>query len=422
MQPTAAGAPIPDVDVSFDFSQRRQTMLGMGGNFCQPRYGAIAPMDAVGEYCLSHLAVAHARIGLPLDYWTPQPGVYADSAQARASLLALQMMQQRGIPTVASVWAGPEWMMGERSGPIGRLLPPDRYADCIEAIVRYLTTARDEYGVEVEFFSFNEPDLGVEFLFTSQTMADFIRQAGPRFASSGLATKFLVGDTANGEPFAPYAEPILEDESIAPYLGPLSFHCWDGLRASDASYLAIAELGRRFRKPVWCLETGHNSSLHKAPGNPWKTWETALNTALVYERTIRLTGAELVDYWTYQHNYSLVDKTTGEPYPIFHVMHQMQPVFAPGAQIVVPSTSADRIRAIGSIQPSSGTVAILLVNSEEPATLTIHGLPAEARCHVTVRDDAGQERKPAEVRVSAEGDVHVAVPVASVVTVLSMPQ
>ena len=43
-----------------------------------------------------------------------------------------------------------------------------------EAIARYLTTARDQYGVSVECFSFNEPDYGVEFLLTPQENADFI--------------------------------------------------------------------------------------------------------------------------------------------------------------------------------------------------------------------------------------------------------
>ena len=56
----------------------RQTMMGFGGNFCQPRYGATEPDDAVGRYNLENLHVVHAQIGIPLNNWAPEPGVYKD--------------------------------------------------------------------------------------------------------------------------------------------------------------------------------------------------------------------------------------------------------------------------------------------------------------------------------------------------------
>ncbi len=187
------------------------------------------------------------------------------------------------------------------------------------------------------------------------------------------------------------------------------------------SYRAIAVLGRRYHKAIWCLEAGHNSSLWELSGNPWMTWENALLTARVYERTVRLSGAVLMDYWTYQDNYPLVDKNTGQPYPVFHVVRQMQPVFAPGAQIVVPSLSSKGIRVLGSIQPSSQSVAILLVNPDDEGTVTLHGLPPMGRCEVTISDRAAQERALPEEQASADGDMRVAVPARSVVTVVSVP-
>jgi O-glycosyl hydrolase len=53
----------------------------------------------------------------------------------------------------------------------GRTLPRERYDDCIEAIAQFLVTARDKYGATVDYFSFNEPDYGINFKFTPAQMA-----------------------------------------------------------------------------------------------------------------------------------------------------------------------------------------------------------------------------------------------------------
>jgi hypothetical protein len=56
--------PLGAARVAVRLSETRQTLIGFGGNFAQPRYGATEPMDAVGRYNLRHLRVAHARIGI----------------------------------------------------------------------------------------------------------------------------------------------------------------------------------------------------------------------------------------------------------------------------------------------------------------------------------------------------------------------
>ena len=198
----------------------RQTLVGFGGNFCQPRYGSTEPMDLVGRYNLEHLAVAHARIGIPLNSWTPEKGVYRDEAQAHAAFLQMQEMKRRKIPFVGSVWEGPLWMLGGRAEQMGRKLSPERAGDCIEALAQFLITARYKYDAEPEYISFNEPDYGVNFLFTPADMAAFIRQAGHRFRELGIKTKFLIGDTTGGMPIVRYARPLLEDHELAPCLRP----------------------------------------------------------------------------------------------------------------------------------------------------------------------------------------------------------
>jgi len=411
----SAANPIGKAVVSVDPSRTAQRLLGLGGNFCQPRYGATEPMDAVGLYNLTHLKVLHARVGIPLNWWAPQPGVYRDEGQARAALLLMKDLSNRRIPIVGSVWEGPEWLLGGRREQSGRTLPREKYDACIEAIGAFLKAARDTYGVTVEHFSFNEPDYGVNFRFTARQMADFIRQAGPRFRALGLKTKFLIGDTANGAAAADYCRVLLKDDALKPFLGPIAFHCWDALSSDDDAYTRIAALGREFGKPIWCLEAGHDAQLWQQP-NPWRSWDNALRTALAYERTLRLTGAEVMDYWTYQHNYPLVSRDGQQPFPVFHVMAQMQEVFAPGARVAAASADAEDLRALATLGPSKARMALLIVNPAGPGTVTVTGLPVGA---ARIETSTGEEqRRSSQARVAGDGRMTLDVPTRSVVTVV----
>ena len=406
------------VNVTVKMDDGRQTMLGFGGNFCQPRYGRPEPMDAVGQYCLDNLSVVHARIGVPLNNWTPERGVYKDDAQAHASFLAMKEMTKRHIPLVATVWEGPTWMLGGKPEEAGRVLPPEKYKDCIEAIAQYLVTARDKYGVTVAYFSFNEPDYGVNFKFTSETMAIFIRQAGPRFAALKLKTKFLTGDTANGASLITLTSPLLEDKTVAPYLGPIAFHCWDSLNASDVSYLAIAAFGKKYNKPVWCLEAGHDAQLWQRP-NPWESWDNGLRTALAYAKTITLTGASLMDYWTYQDNYPLVSGDGKKPYPAFLVIKQMEEALQPDTRIVGATADNDDLKLVAARGPKAGYFSLLLVNPVGAGTATISGLPPGEAAALFLSDAEGQRKTVTmKAEVGKDGRLTVALPARSVVTVL----
>jgi len=184
-----AQTPIGDVQVKIDPRKTLQTMEGLGGNFCQPRYGQTEPMDAVGERILKDLNVSLGRVGLPLNHWAPQQGRFAEPGQARASFLALQRLAKLKVPLIASVWEGPAWLVGGSPEQSGKQLPRDRYQTCVDLIGAYLVRARDGYGVQVDYFSFNEPDLGINFKFSPTEMAEFIKVTGDTLKRLGLTTK-----------------------------------------------------------------------------------------------------------------------------------------------------------------------------------------------------------------------------------------
>lgn len=413
----AQGNPLGTARVTVRLADTKQTLMGFGGNFCQPRYGSTEALDAVGRYNLEHLPVAHARVGIPLNWWAPERGVYKDEAQAHAALLLMQEMARRRIPIVGSVWVGPAWLVGNQTEQSGRALAPEKYGDCIEAIAQFLVTARDKYGVTVDNFSFNEPDYGVNFKFTPATMAVFIRQAGPRFRALGLKTRFLVGDTAGGTPSADYARPLLADASLTPYLGPLAFHCWDVLSAPDARYTAIAALGRQYHKPVWCTEAGHDSQLWQA-ANPWASWENGLRTALAYEKTLRLTGAALMDYWTYEDNYPLVSKDGTRPFPVFSVIRQMGDALPAGAKVASAASDHEDLRALAAVGPKVGQFSVLLINPVGAGQVLLSGLPPGAVVSIVGSDANAQGKILTRAgRVDRQGHLTVPLATRSVVTV-----
>jgi O-glycosyl hydrolase len=388
-------------------------MIGFGGDFCQPRYGQTDAIDRVGAYNLAHLSVAQARVGIPLNYWTPERGVYNDDSQAHAAFLLMRMLHAKGIPIIGTVWEGPTWMLPGRPEQSGRVLAPSEYGDCIEAIAKFLVTARDKYGVDVSYFSFNEANYGVNFLFAPAQIDAFIRQAGPRFAQLGLKTKFLVGDTTGGAPFADYAKPILADPAAAPYLGALAFHCWDALGASDRRYEDIADIGRATGKPIYCTEAGWDAGLWSKP-DPWESWENGLRTAEAYARTMRLSGACTLDYWTYEDNYPIVSSDGAEPFPVFTVIERIQDAFPPGSRIVASRADSGDIETAASVGPKRGEFSLLIVDTSGSADLTVSGLPAG----LTVRCDrltgTGETIDPA-MRVDPRGEIVLRIDPRSVV-------
>jgi O-glycosyl hydrolase len=382
-------------------ARARQTMLGLGGNFCKPRYGATTVIDAVGERALRDLNVRIVRTGLPLNHFAPTPDqIVTDSGPARASLLALQRLAKLRVPITVSVWEASPWLLPGRPEGMGRALPPNQYGTLADLVTRYLVIARDRYGAHADYFSFNEPDYGVNFKFTAAELANFIAVAGPRFRAAKLKTKFITADTANGTTCAAYARTLLTDRRITEYLGPIGFHSWDAFGASEASYRAIAQVGKQFRRPVWCLEAGHDAQLWQAE-NPWPQWSNAQRTVQAYLRTLELTEANTMAYWTYENDYAMTSPDGRTAYPIFEAMREMSRVFATGRRVIPFAGLPEGLFALATVPsnvPGSPTTTdILLTNAIGPGQVQLAGLPNRGRAVIVTMTAAGTQRTTATV-------------------------
>ena len=78
------------------------------------------------------------------------------------------------------------------------------------SIASYLEFLKNDYGVEADFFSFNESDLGIDVVHTPEQHRDFIKAFGRYLVDRGLKTKMLLGDNSDATTYD-FIVPALED-------------------------------------------------------------------------------------------------------------------------------------------------------------------------------------------------------------------
>ena len=298
-------------------SQTAQTIAGLGGDYARAKYGDffIESDDTVGQYNLANLAVKHARIGIPVtdgsrpmttptrtpSTWPalprPIPPSLAFSAHAGFEQPRHSDHRQR---------VGCAELDGEQSNQQAAANHSRQQLPRVDRINRRVSPGADEvYGVKIDYLSLNEADGGFNLKFSSTDEDTLIKMAGPKFAQLGLSytPKWLVGDTGNAQRLVAYATPILSDPAAAAYLGPISFHAWDSLTYSDATLTAIAALGQQYNKPIWCEEVGFDANAFNETPAPFPTWTYAIQTAEVYNKVLKLTGASVADYWEFENDF-----------------------------------------------------------------------------------------------------------------------
>jgi hypothetical protein len=126
------------------------------------------------------------------------------------------------------------------ASPTPRVINRATYPEAIESIAAWLSHAKEVYGVDVSYVSFNAASLGIDVLLSPDDYVQMIRLGGRRFGELGLNTKWLLGDCPMIGGCIDYVRPIWQTEDIRPYLGPLAFHTYDADTSSDDR---LTELG-----------------------------------------------------------------------------------------------------------------------------------------------------------------------------------
>jgi O-glycosyl hydrolase len=157
---------------------------------------------------------------------------------------------------IISDWSAPAWaILGDprdafrnrSKGIYGYQLNPEKTEKIYKSIGDYIQYLKEEYGVEVSMFSFNESDLGINVRHTGKEHAEFIKGLGQHLAKRGLATKMLLGDNSDATTFD-FIVPAMNDQETHKYIGAVSFHSWRG--CTDETLKKWADAAKQLNIPL----------------------------------------------------------------------------------------------------------------------------------------------------------------------------
>jgi hypothetical protein len=395
--------PAAEVAIAVDATRTRQTIEDVGGgNFIHTFAQVTAGLDSIGRLNLEGIRPRHLRLRMALEGWEPEnddanpdraaAGGFRDDGFNHGAFLLAQEAASRGVELTASIWDVPGWMVANPGSERNRRIPRELHPELVESMAEWLRTARDAYGAEVSFVSFNEADIGVNVSLTSAEHAALVGEVGARLAARGLRTKWLLGDCANMAGCVSYARPIWEAAAARPHLGVFAFHTWDA-SASDSALTGLFDFGRSTGLPIRGTEGGWDAQLWQRP-DQFPTWTNALRLATVYVRVLKLTGASTLHYWQMLgRDYMLNDGASG--YPAWQVLRQMQEQMPAGSEVVETSGDRGLLHSLGV--RDGGDFVLYVVNggpADQPVTVT--GLPGGSYRQVR-SSAAGSDQETAPV-------------------------
>jgi O-glycosyl hydrolase len=405
----------------------RQTITSIGGNYCQATYTRNA-WDEVAEHTLLDLHPSHVRFPIPLRAWEPEN----DNLNPR-SLQFSRFEQQEVIGTLfrmlkdmkekygvtnftAAVWDAPDWMVENPEKQSQRKIMPSVYLELIESVAAFLVMAKEDHGIEIDYFSFNEATGGYQILFTPEEIIRFMALAGPYFESFGLKTKFLVADSHKTGGTVEYARPILETDSISRFLGPLAYHSWWSGNLPDSEFVRIAELADAYDKEVWCTELGYDAMLYKDKSN-FPTWKNAWELARINFRVLKHSRANLTQYWTYQNNFPVM-APDGEPYPAYFVIKHSADYLPDGAVVVDAESNDSTVWSLAALLPGEERMLQLINTSEQTKLVRLENLPQDK--YYRIQTDSGTSMEIAEEFQKSRNAVTISLPPQSINTITTV--
>jgi hypothetical protein len=387
--------------IAVDWSRAGRRYDGMGGNF-----RIQSPADAAQiQYNLDNLRVAWGRVAMPLDRWQPNEDTDPVEAATAGSLNtsvrdAMEMAQklaQRNIPTIISVWSAPKWAVGPRSTGQGRPINPEKWDKLCKSIGSYLEYMKKKYGAEPVLFSFNESDMGIYVLQSPQEHAEAIKRLGTYFASRGLKTRMLLGDTGDptGDKFIDVA---LADPEAAKYIGAVSFHSWRG--GTVEQYTHFSEAARKLDVPLLVAEGGLDPDAFRYRAIFLEPW-FCLNEIAEYVKICRIAQPLSILHWQFTADYSiLTGGTGGQPLQPAQRFWQIKQLGMTAADSKAVPITCDCPTVSACAFADHGACVVHLVNNGAARTATISGLPdavKEMRVIVTDARRAMQEIARASV-------------------------
>ena len=369
----------------------KQKIESIGGNYCQANYTNHA-WDAIGEATLTDFKPSHVRLALPLEFQRLDYSAYKGSKIVeQPSVISLlesmkRMKTEFGVSNFTiSVWRVADELVSNPEKESQRRIKPEKYDELIDQIEAFLLTAKNNYGVEADYFSFNESDGGYQVIFSPEETIAFFKKAGQRFSKAGLKTLFLWADTAQPKGTVEFATMIAADSTIWKYLGPLCFHSWWAEKMPDNEFERIAGFAKAWNRQVWCDELGFDAMAWKIKGMN-ESWDYAFRFAKISYRIFKYAEVEVSMYWTWQDNYGIMSADTKTKYPSYYVTRHYTDFLNNGTQILQSISSDPEVLSICGLN-SDGKNVIQIINlKNKNVTVELNGISGNLSKSVTTTE------------------------------------
>lgn len=361
---------------------KKQTIKSIGGNYCQANYSQHAA-DAIGDETLKQFRPTHVRVALPMRLRNTNFADYRGANYTKQPLVVEVLDELKRMKSefsvvnfTISVWDVPDEFIADPTKTAQRVIKPEAYDEVIQMLTDFFLKAKNEYGVEIDQFSFNESDGGYQIIFSPEATIAFVKKAGQKWEEAGLKTKFLLADTAQTKGTIEFATLIMADPSIWKYLGPLSFHCWWSENIPDNEFERIAGFGKAWNKEIWCAELGFDAMAWKIKDMN-KSYDYALRFAKISHRMIKYAEVEVSLYWTWQNNYAIMSADLQEKYPSYFVTRHQVDFMNTGTQIVHSTSSDPDVLAISGIRGDGKRIIQLINMKKESIAVEVSGFESQ---------------------------------------------
>jgi len=371
----------------------KQKIVSVGGNYCQANYTNNA-WDAIGEATLEEFRPSHVRVALPLQFKDLSYDEYRGKKIVKQpSVITLletmkRMKKEFGVSNfTVSVWRVPNELVDKPERDNKRRILPDKYGEIIDMLEAFLVTAKNDYGVEVDYFSFNESDGGYMTIFSPEETIRFFKMAGERFRQAGLKTKFLWADTAQTLGTVEFATMIAADSTIWKYLGPLCFHSWWSEKIPNSEFERIAAYAKAWNKQVWCSELGFDAMAWKIKGMN-QSWDYAFRFAVITHRMLKYAEVAVSMYWTWQNNYGIMSADTKTKYPSYYITKHQTDFLNSGIQIINSISSDPEILSISGINENGKNVIQIINLKDKSVKVDISGIKGDLSKSVSTTENS----------------------------------
>jgi len=380
------------VEIVIDAGKPGRLFDGLGGNF---RLQNPTTDPQVIDYCLNNMRVSWGRVEMPWGFWHPDENTDPIEA-ARAGKInprvhaAMQMAQRLtkiGMPVIISDWSAPAWaILGDprdafrnrSKGIYGYQLNPEKTEKIYKSIGDYIQYMKEEYGVEVSMFSFNESDLGINVRHTGMEHAEFIKGLGQHLAKRGLATKLLLGDNSDATTFD-FIVPAMNDEETHKYIGAVSFHSWRG--CTDETLKKWADAAKQLNIPLIVGEGSTDAAAWNYP-EIFSEESFAFYEINLYIRILAICQPLSILQWQLTADYSLLTGagifgTQGPLVPTQRFWNLKQLASTPADAFSLPlKCSREGINCAAFANISREEYTLHIVNNGAECQATITGIPA----------------------------------------------